>query len=459
MKIGEFEILRETRQVLRRGERLPISSSGFDLLQLLLDANGELVSTEEILGKVWPCTVVDKNNIQVHVSKLRRMLGEHRDLIQTVSGRGYRISMQPYALNERSSSGMPSTGADLTQTGFVLPGVQGRLFGRERCIGRLLDAFDRDELLVTLAGPGGVGKSRLAIETAGKLVHDRGVQVAHVSLADASTQKSAYDLIGAALETLGSAALLKRTDNGPDKILILDDCDRSHDAALQAIRDSSTFRHETRTALLLTTRAPLNASMETVIRVPALSASASNGEPNDAVEMFISRVQTLSPDSEIGDDFATKAHTIVTEMDGLPLAIELAARYTAMLGIDSVCYLLERDIPLPSHGVRRMVESRHGSLDSTFLWTWVEPSHADRDVLMKFIDAEADALRLQEIVDATRRSLEVVIAALDRLVDRCLLLRSLHGATVTYRMPRTVKRFLRHRGVLPPADAPKRDAR
>ncbi|NUY33598.1 hypothetical protein F0160_24290 [Paraburkholderia sp. JPY303] len=93
MKIGDLEVVRASRVVLRSGVPVKLSDRAYDLLELLIDANGALVSTKTTLTKVWPTTIVEENNIQVHIYALRRMLGQHKHLIQTSFGRGYRLAL------------------------------------------------------------------------------------------------------------------------------------------------------------------------------------------------------------------------------------------------------------------------------------------------------------------------------------------------------------------------------
>jgi DNA-binding winged helix-turn-helix (wHTH) protein len=86
---GDFRLVPAARLLLRRGVPVPLGSRAFDLLHALLQARGAVVSKEEIVRQVWPTTIVDESNLRFQIACLRKALGEQRDLIKTVPGRGY----------------------------------------------------------------------------------------------------------------------------------------------------------------------------------------------------------------------------------------------------------------------------------------------------------------------------------------------------------------------------------
>lgn len=92
LEFGRFRVLPRQRQFLADGEPLDLGGRAFDLLLALIEARGSLVSKDELLGRVWPSTVVEESNLKVQISVLRRALGTDRDFIQTDFGRGYRFT-------------------------------------------------------------------------------------------------------------------------------------------------------------------------------------------------------------------------------------------------------------------------------------------------------------------------------------------------------------------------------
>ncbi|WP_310703454.1 winged helix-turn-helix domain-containing protein, partial [Burkholderia multivorans] len=91
MRIGTLHVFLDRREIRANGKLLRVGSRAFEILELLIRANGALVSKDEIMQRVWPHTVVEENNLQVHIAALRKALGDDRNLIITVPGRGYRL--------------------------------------------------------------------------------------------------------------------------------------------------------------------------------------------------------------------------------------------------------------------------------------------------------------------------------------------------------------------------------
>ena len=91
VEFGRFRLLPHRRELRADGVAVELGSRAFDVLMVLVEARGALVTKDEILSRVWPDTVVEENNLVVQISALRKALGEDRDFIRTVSGRGYRL--------------------------------------------------------------------------------------------------------------------------------------------------------------------------------------------------------------------------------------------------------------------------------------------------------------------------------------------------------------------------------
>jgi DNA-binding winged helix-turn-helix (wHTH) protein/predicted ATPase len=451
MKIGELEVARESRQLFARGVAVRMSSRAFDLLELLLDANGALVSTEQILSKVWPSTVVEENNIQVHICTLRRLFGEQRHLIQTVSGRGYRLTVpviceEPEPITEQAVQAVCVASEEPTlPVPFPLPDVHGPLVARDDNIERLISDLESGTPVITLSGPAGSGKSRLAIEVARNLVAQRGWQAAYLCFSTDATEHDAIHSIGKALEWCAQT-------RDKQAVLLLDDCDRITAAVIQALLDSGSFRRRARIAVLVTRRAPLRITLEKVMHVPALLDESSAEPYHAALTLFLTRVQALDPGVCTDDAFIDHARMIVHEMDGLPLAIELAAHHTALLGIEAVALLLERDIDLPSKHLRRLVQTRHESIEAALEWTWHELEASQQAILAALLDAAPD-VALQDlcaIASDVDLSLEEALNAVSGLIDSAFVFRTYSGTSVRYRIPNTVRRFLRKLGIKSP---------
>src|SRR6202030_4389088 len=94
VEFGRFRLLPHRRQLRADGVAVALGGRAFDVLLILTEARGALVTKDEILSRVWPDTVVEENNLVVQISTLRKALGADRDFIRTVSGRGYQVVAQ-----------------------------------------------------------------------------------------------------------------------------------------------------------------------------------------------------------------------------------------------------------------------------------------------------------------------------------------------------------------------------
>lgn len=161
---GNWLIDCQRRELRHDNVAVPIGSRAFELLEKLADSAGLLVTKDELIGTVWSGQVVEDNTLQVHISAIRKALGKDRDLLRTVSGRGYTLAGS-------WRSGHPDHGAATTisapSSSFSsnLPNVRAPLIGREDCLTELVDILSAYRS-VTLVGPGGIGKTKLAIELA-----------------------------------------------------------------------------------------------------------------------------------------------------------------------------------------------------------------------------------------------------------------------------------------------------
>ncbi len=175
---GRFCLVLHRRELLADGLPVPIGNRALDVLIVLIEARGELVTKDELLSRVWPTTTVEENNLQFQISALRKALGRDRDLIKTVPGRGYRfiadITVGGLAprVGEReviSDQGATTAIAQLHEPPSNLPAPTSDLVGREVELSDVA-ALVAANRLVTLVGAGGIGKMRLGIKLARRLL-------------------------------------------------------------------------------------------------------------------------------------------------------------------------------------------------------------------------------------------------------------------------------------------------
>lgn len=448
MKIGDLEVVRRTRQILSNGLEVRVGSRAYDLLEVLLDANGALVPTARIIEKVWPSTVVEENNIQVHICALRRIFGPHRNLIQTVSGRGYRLTVPEHP----APATPPAAAARLAAVAnpgplerrFRLPDLHSRLIGRDHSLSSLISELESRPPLVTLAGAPGSGKSRLAVEASRRLSEGHGARTAYLSMSTASSRanpRAALDELIAAVSCDADSAA-----TGQWLIVVIDNCDLTASHVIDSLNDRRLFGAAAHTTVIATSRAPLKLSMENIVYVDPLLPQQDGQDSDAAIDLFVARLRMLDPHAGVGESFPGKVRTLVSELDRLPLAIEVAAHQTSLLGIDVVISLLERNIGLPALPMRGLHDTHHVSFDAALRWTWDGFTRTQQAILAGFAQQGTDAGLddLCAIGSALDILLHESIEAVSALVDQAFISRAYDGSSVRYRLSNTIRRFVRH---------------
>src|SRR5690349_12146193 len=170
-RVGPLDIDLTRREARVDGMTVRIGNRAFDILELLIEAQGGLVSKETILERVWPDSVVGDNNLQVHMSALRKLLGDSRDLIKTIAGRGYRLVGSGACVQHEAGASLHDAPHGLAQSAVPnnLPACGSMLVGRDEATAHVSTVL-RNARHVTLVGSGGIGKTRVAIEVARRLL-------------------------------------------------------------------------------------------------------------------------------------------------------------------------------------------------------------------------------------------------------------------------------------------------
>ena len=167
-EFGHFRILPQRREVLADGRPMKLGGRAFDVLVVLIEANGAVVSKDELMSRVWPGRIVEDDNLHAQIKALRKALSDH-DLIRTVVGRGYQFRAEVRALaasrSEQAEPGTASNDSGPPRTSTNLPASTSDLIGRDAEIEEVIDLV-ADHRIVTLTGTGGIGKTRLAVEVA-----------------------------------------------------------------------------------------------------------------------------------------------------------------------------------------------------------------------------------------------------------------------------------------------------
>jgi predicted ATPase len=341
------------------------------------------------MQRVWPGTTVGETTLHVHISAVRKALGQDRHLVKTAQGRGYRLlgawaardSKEPPALQHRRIS------AALPPTNFS-PLVM-RLIGRSEAVQRVRDLISAYRV-VTLTGPGGIGKTVLATKAVHGLMADFD-SAWFVELASLSDP----DLVPTAVATvLGlklsgekiSAEAVARTVGDTNLLLVFDNCEHVIDAAANFVE---TFvRMCPRATILATSREILRTHGEYVYRVPSLQVPPPDEEEPDqilnhsAVELFIAKTKASDSDFSVQAAMLPVIGAICRRLDGIPLAIEFAAAGAMTSGVQQVAAGLRDRFALLTRG-RRTALPRHKTLRATLDWSYELLPEVERQLLRR----------------------------------------------------------------------------
>ncbi len=381
-EFGRFRVSPRSRELSVAGKPIELGGRAFDVLLTLIEARGSVVSKDELMARVWPGRVVEENNLQVQIATLRKVLADDRELIRTVAGRGYQFTCELRMVSiEVSNAAPPATN---------LPAPVLELIGRDIEVREVTDMV-RAHRLVTLVGTGGIGKTRLSQEIGRVMLSafPGGVWIAE--LAALSDPQLVPATVATALGLpLGSGAVspesLAMALGTKPVLLILDNCEHVIEAAARMAE--ALLRLNFHAFIMASSREPLRAPGEFIYRVPALDLpSAGTHEPGDllrsgAVRLFLARARAADPHLAADDLIAAVAAAICRRLDGIPLAIELAAARIAGLGLEGLAARLDDRFKLLTGGHRTALP-RHQTLRATLDWSYELLSEPERIVLCR----------------------------------------------------------------------------
>ncbi len=364
-----------------RGAALPLGRRGFEIVVVLIQAAGQLVTKDDLMDRVWPGAIIGENTLQVHISAVRKALGPDRAMLKTNFGRGYRLlgdwkprdAGVPGEADEGDAETRPA--AQPVRSNF--PAASGALVGRTVSLlhlQTLLSAYRA----VTLVGPGGIGKTALALDVGRSLLGDLNGNVWLAELASLSDPALVPSVAAGVLGLrLGgdeiTAQSVARGIGDARMLLVLDNCEHVINAAARLAE--SVVRLCPRAIVLATSRESLRIDGEYVYRVPPLDvppeqqADPANILAHSAVQLFAARMRASdSQSAPVADDLAAIV-AICRHLDGIPLAIELAAARAAALGPRLVAARMQDRFKLLTAGPRTAAP-RHRTLLAALDWSY-----------------------------------------------------------------------------------------
>jgi predicted ATPase/DNA-binding winged helix-turn-helix (wHTH) protein len=419
--LDQWEIDIRQRELRANGVLVPLGDRAFEVLEVLAESAGCVVTKSDLMTRIWPGAIVGENTLQVHVSSVRRALGTDRALLRTSSGRGYLLAGD-WALQADRIPRDP-----LTQMHRVRCSARGnlpldgsKLIGRAAAIGRLRDLISANRV-VTLVGPGGIGKTRLALATARGLATDYPDGAWLVDLASLSDPTLVASTVAATLGLGGngedlSAMTIAQILADRQLLLVLDNCEHLINAAANLIE--MIVRASSGTSILATSRELLRIDGEygywvPPLEVPAEDVLAQDAIEHSAVQLFLARAQASLPGTSIRPSDLAAITAICRHLDGVPLAIELASACASALGLHEVLTRLNDRFTLLRNG-RRNALPRHQTLRATLDWSY-ELLPPDEQLYLRRLSVFSASFNLQggaavagDTADTGHRAAEII---------------------------------------------------
>ena len=456
VSFGPFSLDAGRRLLLKDGAPVVLGARTLDTLLALLERPNEPISKRDLMARVWPDVIVEEGSLRFHIATLRKALGDGRDgarYIATLAGRGYSF-VAP--ISRSNDLGVVRAEAAASFSHANLPGRLARMVGRDDDISRLSDRLTTARF-VSIVGSGGVGKTTVAVAVGHHLMEDFSGAVLFVDLGMLSDP----DLVTTAVASMLGLSV-QSDDVTPSLIaylrdkrilLVLDTCEHLIEAVAELA--SQIFAAAANVHILATSREALQVDDEHVYRLDPLDCppddadlTAASVQNFAATQLFVERAMASGARMELSDADAALVGNICRKLDGVALAIELAARRVEFYGLQQTAALLDQRLTLLWAGPRTATP-RQKTLQATLDWSYGLLSDLEGLVLRRLavfvghftLDAAL------EVASSATLDRSVVLGAMDSLAAKSMVATRPIGAMVRYRLLDTTRAYALETGI------------
>ena len=446
---GPYRIYPGQRLVMEADQPLRLGRRAMDILLILLEHAGNVVSKQTLIARVWPKNIVEDINLRVHMAALRKALGDGQAgqrYIITVAQRGYSF-VAPYSLEHIEH---PPEREAPAPSGHNLPVRRTRMIGRQSLVDSLVVQLSRQRF-ITLVGPGGIGKTTVALRVAEQLIGRYRDGIRLLDLAPINDPSMITVHLATLLELSlhdaepmsGLAAFLRDRQ----MLLVIDNCEHLVDAI--ALLSESLLRAAPEVHILATSRESLRAEGECVQHLESLDCPPPIAVPDraqaltfSALQLFVERAMASHDSFELTDNELPLAIEICRRLDGIPFAIELAATQVSSLGLSGLLTQLQGSFRLLTQGCQTTL-GRHQTLRATLDWSF-ELLNACEQACLRRLGVFRGGFTLESaaaVIVGEHIEPQAVFGSITQLVAKSLLNVEVGDEEVFYRLLDTTRSY------------------
>jgi len=451
LSFGPFSLLTAERLLKKADESIPLGGRALDILIALVERAGEVVTHRELISTVWPGVTVEDANLRAHIAALRKALGDGRDgarYVSNVAGRGYCFVAPVTRSSARQP--VPITGITPTERVQRLPPRLTRMVGRDDTVRSLAQQLQMWRF-VSIVGPGGVGKTTVAISVAHTLVDGFHDAVFFVDLAAVTDAKlvpaTVASSLGLMVQTQDPLAGLLAFVGEKKVLLVLDSCE--HVIGVAAALAERVVSEAPQAHILVTSREALRVEGEHVHLLYSLDCppedaglTAMEALRYPAAQLFMERAAASGYGAVLSDIDAPIVARSCRRLDGIALAIVLAASRVGALGIRGTAELLDIRFGLLWQG-RRTAPPRHETLNAMLDWSYSLLSEREKVVMCRLSVFVGNFTRQAAgfVASETEVDEASVIDAVASLVAKFLISATVINGSTYYRLLDTTRAY------------------